>query len=395
MEKLYYEKPYVKTFEAKVLDCRPGKDGLYEVVVDRTAFYPEGGGQPADMGKLGEAAVLDVREKAEGIVHITDRQVLNGSTVTGIIDWERRFSHMQNHSGEHLLSGIVHKHYGFDNVGFHIGKDEITVDFNGVLSWDQVEAVEMEVNELIWENISIQESYPSKEELSVLDYRSKKELSGQVRIIEIPGGDVCACCGTHVITTGEIGIVKVTGLMNYKGGVRISMLCGKMALKDYRKKQKSVTGISVLLSARPDEILGAVDKMKEEGLKKEIRINQLSKELLEKKVMEYPVSDEPLLIFENGLALTELRQFCTMLYEENKGSIVLACSGEGDMYQYAIGSSSVDMRLLSKTINGRLNGRGGGSAKMAQGTFHAFMQDIKEVFQEELKGEIKRRIEWS
>lgn len=387
MEKLYYEKPYVKTFEAKVLDCRPGKDGLYEVVLDRTAFYPEGGGQPSDMGRLGEAAVLDVREKAEEIVHITDRQVFAGSTVTGIIDWERRFSHMQNHSGEHLLSGIVHKHYGFDNVGFHMGKDEITVDFNGVLSWDQIEAVEIEVNKIIWENVPIRESCPSKEELSVLDYRSKKELSGQVRIIEIPGGDVCACCGTHVTNTGEIGIVKVTGLTKYKGGVRISMLCGKMALLDYQKKQNSVSGISVLLSAKSDEILGAVEKLKEEGLKKESRLNQLSKELLEKKVMEYPVSEEPLLVFESGLAPAELRQFCTMLYEENKGSIVLVCSGEEDMYQYAIGSRSVDMRQLSKTVNSRLNGRGGGSAKMAQGTFHAFMQEIKKVFQEELKGE--------
>ena len=294
---------------------------------------------------------------------------------------------MQNHSGEHLLSGIVHKHYGFDNVGFHMGKDEITVDFNGVLSWDQIEAVETEVNKIIWENVPIRESCPSKEELSVLDYRSKKELSGQVRIIEIPGGDVCACCGTHVTNTGEIGIVKVTGLTKYKGGVRISMLCGKMALLDYQKKQNSVSGISVLLSAKSDEILGAVEKLKEEGLKKESRLNQLSKELLEKKVMEYPVSEEPLLVFESGLAPAELRQFCTMLYEENKGSIVLVCSGEEDMYQYAIGSRSVDMRQLSKTVNSRLNGRGGGSAKMAQGTFHAFMQEIKKVFQEELKGE--------
>ncbi len=387
MDKLYYEKPYVKTFEAKVLDCRPGKDGLYEVYLDRTAFYPEGGGQPADMGKLGEAAVLDVRERAEEIVHITDKQVLTGSTVTGIIDWERRFCHMQNHSGEHLLSGIVHKHYGFDNVGFHMGKDEITVDFNGVLSWEQIEAIETEVNELIWENIPILETYPSKEELSVLNYRSKKELSGQVRIVEIPGGDVCACCGTHVITTGEIGIVKVTGLMSYKGGVRISMLCGTMALQDYRKKLKSVSSISILLSAKPDEILGAVDKLKEEGLKKESRINQLSKELLERKAMEYPVSDEPLLIFENGLSPIELRQFCTILYEESKGNIVLICSGEEDMFQYAIGSSSMDMRHLSKTINERLNGRGGGSTNMAQGTFRALMQEIKDVFQEELKGE--------
>lgn len=173
--------------------------------LDRTAFYPEGGGQPADTGSLGEAAVLDVREKPEGIVHITDKPLKAGSRVNGIIDWERRFCHMQNHSGEHILSGIVHKHYGLDNVGFHMGKDEVTVDFNGILTMEQIEAVETEVNELIWQDIPVLESYPSKEELSLMDYRSKKELSGQVRLIEFPGGDVCACCGTHVITAGEIG----------------------------------------------------------------------------------------------------------------------------------------------------------------------------------------------
>ncbi len=155
---------------------------------------------------MGDAHVLDVRERPEGIVHITDRPLSVNSVVTGILDWERRFSHMQNHSGEHLFSGVVHKYYGYDNVGFHMGKDEVTVDFNGILTLEQAEEVEAEVNELIWQNIPVLETYPSKEELNALNYRSKKELSGQVRIIEFPGADICACCGTHVMTAGEIGI---------------------------------------------------------------------------------------------------------------------------------------------------------------------------------------------
>ncbi len=383
MEKLYYDRPYVKTFEGEVLNCSQGKDGLFQVLLDRTAFYPEGGGQPADMGSLGEAAVLDVRERPEGIVHIIDKPLKAGSRVMGIIDWERRFCHMQNHSGEHLLSGIVHKHYGLDNVGFHMGRDEVTVDFNGTLTQEQIEAAEMEVNELIWNNIPVLESYPSKEELSHMDYRSKKELTGQVRLIEFPRGDVCACCGTHVMTSGEIGILKVTGMIHYKGGVRVSMVCGRMAFEDYHKKQKAVSGISVLLSAKPDKVLEAVDRLKEEGFKKDGRIGLLSKELLERKAGDYPEWDGPLLVFDRDLPPVQLRQFCTLLYEGKKGSVVLACSGEEGSCQYALGSSSKDMRELSKVLNRRLNGRGGGSAMMAQGTFQALPKDIRRAFEEE------------
>lgn len=387
MEKLFYETPYVKIFEAEVLSCKEAKNGQYEILLNRTAFYPEGGGQPADTGKLGEAKVLDVRERPEGIVHITDMQLLPGSKVRGAIDWERRFCHMQNHTGEHILSGIVHKHYGYDNVGFHMGKDEITVDFNGILTWDQAEAIEEEVNDLIWRNIPVVETYPSKEELASMDYRSKKELSGQVRIIEIQDGDVCACCGTHVMNTGEIGMVKVTGLMNYKGGVRMSLLCGKLALLDYRKKMKSVSGISVLLSAKPDEVVEAVDKLKEEGMKKDGIIGRLFKELFEKKVMEYPESQEPLFVYEKGLSPVQLRQLCTMLFEEKKGNVVLLCSGEEEAYQYAMGSGCMDMRSLSKTMNQKLNGRGGGNSLMAQGTFQASLAEIREIFENEIKGD--------
>lgn len=388
MEKLYYERPYVKQFDAEVTGCIPDKDGKYLVRLSRTAFYPEGGGQPADTGTLGEARVLDVRERAEGIVHITDRPLIENSLVTGILDWERRFSHMQNHSGEHLFSGVVHKYYGFDNVGFHMGKDEVTVDFNGILTLEQAEEVEAEVNELIWQNIPVLETYPSKEELNELNYRSKKELSGQVRIIEFPGADVCACCGTHVMTAGEIGILKVTGLMRYKGGVRISLLCGREALLDYRRKLKAVQGISVLLSAKPDSVLESVTKLKEDGAKKDGDLSRLIRELFAYKTAQYPASGNPLLVFEEHLLPAQLRQFTTMLYEEKKGCVVLVCSGEDGLFQYAAGSSESDMREFSRRLNEKLNGRGGGNALLAQGTFQTSFQEIRKVFQEE----IQRRI---
>lgn len=385
MEKLYYRRPYVKTFEAVVTDCREGRDGKYQVILDRTGFYPEGGGQPADTGILGNVRVLDVHERAGEIVHETDGPLECGETVAGKIDWERRFGYMQNHSGEHILSGLVHKKYGLDNVGFHMGSEEITVDFNGVLTAEQLEETEYEVNRIIAENLPVMERYPSSEELAVLDYRSKKELTGQVRIIEIPDSDVCACCGTHVVTTGEIGILKITGMIHYKGGIRVSMLCGMDALRDYGRKQKTVAELSVMLSAKPGRITESVEKLKSENGAKEYKINQLYQELFDARMEGYPEGQAPLAVFENGLGPVQLRQFCTMLYEGGKGSVVLVCSGTEGNYQYAVGSSRMDMRKLSKLLNGTLSGRGGGSALMAQGTFFASKQEILDTFTEGAK----------
>ena len=380
MEKLYYHIPYVKNFEADVVSCEAGKDGHYLVTLSRTGFYPEGGGQPADTGKMGEAAVLDVHEKGDTIIHVTDRPVEAGSTVFCIIDWERRFDHMQNHSGEHILSGLVHRHYGYDNVGFHMGKEEVTVDFNGVLTMEQLEEIETEVNDMIYADLPVLEKYPTKEELETLDYRSKKALTGKVRIIEIPGGDVCACCGTHVASTGEIGMVKVTGMIHYKGGVRISMVCGRKALLDYRKKQQAVTELSVMLSAKPEKVVEAVERLKEESGRKDGRLNRLCQEVFQVKMAARPDYDGRLLVFEPDLTPVQLRQYCTMLYEGGKGSVVLACSGEEHEYRYALGSASDDMRSLSRLLNEKLNGRGGGSALMAQGTFLASRAEIEQVF---------------
>lgn len=382
MEKLYYERPYVKEFEATVLSCRQGKEGSYEVLLDRTGFYPEGGGQPSDTGSLKDAAVSDVRERAGEIVHITDRPLRPGSRVKGVIDWEKRFILMQNHSGEHILSGIIHRRYGLDNVGFHMGKEEVTIDFNGVLTREQIAAAETEANELIYKNLPVKEDFPSKEELKALDYRSKKELTGKVRIIEIPGGDVCACCGTHVMHTGEIGLIKVTGMIHYKGGVRLYMLCGKPALADYGKRQKSIAQISGLLSVKPDKAYEAVEKLKAENAQKDGKIVQLYRELLKGRCEAYPEKNSPLAVFSNDLAPIWVRQYCTMLYEEKKGNVVLVCSGDGNTYQYALGSSVEDMRRLSKSLNTRLNGRGGGSVLLAQGSFQASEEEIRRAFEE-------------
>ena len=394
MEKLYYEDPYQKTFTAQVLSCEPGKKGRYQVILDQTAFYPEGGGQPYDTGMLGGVKVLEVHEKDGHVVHETEAPLTVGGTVAGEIDWQRRYDHMQNHSGEHLFSGLLHRHYGYDNVGFHMGEDEITVDFNGPLTMEQVEALEREANEVVYANGPIQIIYPTSEELEKLEYRSKKELTGQVRIVEVCGADVCACCGTHVKQAGEIGLIKILGMINYKGGVRISMLCGRKAMLDYERKQKTTTAISVLLSAKPDRLVESVEKLKNDSQAKDAAINQLYQRLFQTLVQARPDSEDWLLVKEDNLTPVQLRQYCTMLYEQKKGKVVLVYSGENEEWKYALGSADVDMRELSKKLNAVLNGRGGGSNLMAQGTFHATEGEIEKAW-EEIAEASCRDIEWS
>lgn len=382
MERLYYKFPYVKEFQATVLSCLEKREQEYLVVLDQTGFYPEGGGQPYDTGSLGDAKVTAVHDKEGIIIHTTDKPLAPGRSVKGIIDWERRFSNMQHHTGEHILSGLVHAHYGYDNVGFHMGKEEVTIDFNGILSMDQAEVLEREANQKIYDNLPILEIYPDQDRLQGMDYRSKKVLEGQVRIIEIPGCDRCACCGTHVEYTGEIGMIKVLGAIRYKGGVRITLLCGMKALLDYEKKQNEVRKISAQMSVKPLMIAEAVEKLKQDSESKAVIITQLYHELFRLKAERLPDSLEPLILFEEDLAPVQLRQLCTLLYEQNKGSVVMVCSGvEGD-YQYAVGSWKEDMKVLSKALNLGLSGRGGGSKVMAQGTFLAERKNIEHRWQE-------------
>ena len=380
--RLYYATPYVKTFMCTVESCVQNKKGTWDAVLNQTAFYPEGGGQPSDTGTLNGVKVLHVSEKGETIIHELEAPLEEGTLAEGVIDWQKRYDNMQQHTGEHIFSGLVHKHFGYDNVGFHMGTDEVTVDFNGVLTQEQLDDLEDETNQLIYDNVPVHVFYPSEEELAQLDYRSKKELTGAVRIVEIPGGDICACCGTHVETTGEVGIIKLRTMINYKGGVRISMLCGRRALVDYRERLKDEIRISNLLSAKLALVPEAVEKLKNEIQEKDFANGRLWQQLLEKKAESYPESNDILAVFEENLSPVQLRQLATMLYEKKKGKIAGVFSGkeEEQLYQYALGSSQADMCKLSKAMNGALNGRGGGSNLMAQGSFKASAAEIREVW---------------
>lgn len=382
MNKLYYDSAYIKEFEAQVLSCQEGKKG-WEITLSATAFYPEGGGQPADTGLLGNVRVTDVHEKDGQVVHYTDGPLPVGEMVRGVIDWDRRFQHMQEHSGEHLVSGLIHQRFGYDNVGFHMGTDEVTIDFNGVLEWGDLMAIEEKANGMIWENLEISAVYPEKDELDAMEYRSKKELTGAVRIVSISGGDVCACCGTHVERTGEIGLVKFLSMIHYKGGVRISLLCGKRAVEDYERKRDQVQKISVLLSARPGEISRAVEKLKDEEAKLQEKLVAAYDKLIASEVRDIKEGDGDIFILEPDFEAIQLRHLVNRLLEEKKGRTVLALGGAAEgSFLYVLGSRDGDMRRLSRELNGLLNGRGGGSAQMAQGTFFATKDQLQAILKE-------------
>lgn len=376
-EKLFYQDSHMTTFSATVLACdRTGE--TYEVVLDRTAFFPTGGGQYADTGVLGNVNVLDVEEKSGIIYHRTDAPVVVGSRVTGTIDWDERFSKMQQHSGEHIVSGLVHETFGYDNVGFHMGKDAITMDFNGAISREQLADIEWRANEAVVKNLDIVELYPSEEELQGMVYRSKIEIEGQVRIVEIPGYDRCACCAPHVKKTGEIGIIKLTGIQNYKGGVRVSMLCGFRALLDYNEKAKNVRQISYMLSAKEAEVAEEVQRLKDEVAAKKQEIAELQKEMLEYKVAGLPEGEPCIVLFEEQLEGNSLRELMNLVLQKGTGVAAVFAGTQVSGYRYVIGSREKDVRTIARQLNEKFEGRGGGKPEMVQGQLMGNAQAIRE-----------------
>lgn len=375
-EKLYDLNSYLKTFSAKVLSCE--KQGeTYEVVLNRTAFFPEGGGQPSDIGVLNTVNVLDVHERGDSIVHTTDRPLPAGQAVMGGVNWAHRFDCMQQHSGEHIVSGIVHRLFGYGNVGFHLGSKVVTVDFNGELTEENLLLIESMANEAIYRNIPIQVEYPSPEVLAKLNYRSKKELSGAIRIVTVPGYDVCACCGTHVARTGEIGMIRLIAAQKYKGGIRVTLVCGGRALDDYREKSRSVGSVSVLLSAKPEEVSPAVERLLSEYNAVKQENAGLLDQIFTYKAAAVGQGTKYVCLFEESLTPNDLRRFCMLLCERCKVGAAVFSGDEETGYKYAIGSASADIRPLGKELNPAFNGRGGGSKELIQGSLKGMKTEIE------------------
>ena len=364
-ERLYYLDSYTREFEARVLECRALEKG-YALLLDRTAFFPEGGGQLADTGRIGAARVSDVQLRGGEILHFTDLAIAPGERVDCELDWEQRLRRMQNHSGEHIVSGLAHKLYGCDNVGFHMG-ESMTIDFNKELDAQQLTRLEQLANEAVRANLPIRCFFPVKQELERLSYRSKLELSEDVRLVEIEGTDLCACCAPHVRCTGEVGIIKLQDSMRHRGGVRVTLCCGMDALEDYRRKQDSAAGISALLSCRRDETLPAVKRLLEEQQRQKERIAELSLALVELKAASFEKTEGNICLFDNVLDEVALRKAANLLMEKCGGLAAVFSGDDENGYRYIIGSRSFDLRAASKAINAGINGRGGGRSEMIEG----------------------------
>lgn len=392
MKKLYYEDVHMTEFEATVTECiYDEKKHIYKVVLNQTSFFPEEGGQVADKGTLtivnetGLESVtlplLDTHIKHDLIYHYVEKEIPIGTIVKGQVDWAQRFDFMQQHSGEHIISGLVSQQYGFDNVGFHLGLQEVTLDFNGVLSLEQLREIEIQANEAIWKNLPINISFPASEELSALEYRSKLDLSENVRIVTIPGYDTCACCAPHVDTTGQIGMIKITNVQSHRGGIRVNILCGNRALRDYTVKQNNAASISAALSVKQDLIADGVERLKEENLKQKEVMNRLQATILKNLADNLPTPCESnhALLFVEPMDDIAIRALINELVPKYSGYAGVFWGNDTDGYRYIVGSSALDCRELATALREKFGAKGGGKAPMIQGNVTATQEQIKTI----------------
>ena len=379
-EKLYYADPFLKEFTATVLDCQAGKNG-YTVTLDRTAFYPEGGGQPADHGTLDGAAVTDVHEKNGVIFHNVDRAVEIGKTVSGSIDWARRFDHMQQHSGEHICSGLICGRYGCDNVGFHMGADIVTIDFNADIPWEALLEIEGQANRYIQEDHPIDIQFHRGAELDAIDYRSKKPLEGDVRSVAFPGADCCACCGTHVLRSGQVGLVKFLSVQKFREGVRIELLCGQRALDYLSRTWEQAKIIGQHLSVKPVDAAAAVERLEGELSALKMRCAGLEEAVFAGIAAEQAGKGN-VLLFQPPMKPDSVRKLADAV-SKACGGLAAVFAGEGSHYAYALGrADGQDISAAVKALNGALHGRGGGRNGFAQGSVEAAQSAIEAFFKE-------------
>lgn len=278
------------------------------------------------------------------------------------------------------MSGLIHSHFGYDNVGFHLGSKNVTLDFNGFLTKEQLELIETLANEAVYKNLEITALYPPKTELDGLTYRSKIEIDGPVRIVTIPGYDICACCAPHVKRTGEIGMIKIVDAIKYKGGIRISILCGSRALEDYRMKQQQMNAVSVLLSAKQDSLDHAVSRLKDENYSLKGQILALQNDRIEQKASLIPENTKNICLFEENLESSAHKKYVNLLTEKCSGICAVFVGNDETGYRYIIASASEDVRPINERLKQDYHAKGGGSREMVQGSLTGQQERLTEIF---------------
>ena len=376
--KLYYEDSHRKQFTATVLSCGEGKKG-FEIILDATAFYPEGGGQDADTGTLGNVRVLDTREQGDAVIHFCDGPLTVGQTVEGTIDWEARFMRMQQHSGEHIVSGIINRRFGYHNVGFHMSSDIITIDFDGVIPKEALPEIEAEANRAVWSDLPVKCWYPSQSELPHVFYRTKRALPWPVRIVEVPGFDSCACCGTHVQRTGEIGLIRLFSAVKFRSGTRMEMACGSIALDILNRAWEQNRLVSQAFSAKMDETGKAARRMNETVEALKYRITGLEMRMFASVAKGY-AGRENVVHFEENLDNTAVRELADAIADQISGYAAVFSGDEEKGYAFCLVTRDGDLRGLCKDMTKALNGRGGGKPQFQQGRVGAAKAKIEAFF---------------
>lgn len=379
--KLFYEDSHLAAFSAKVLSCEETGKG-FAVTLDATAFYPEGGGQAGDTGKLGGVRVLDTREQGEQVVHFCDGPLTPGENVEGHIDYAPRFQRMQQHSGEHIVSGIIHRRWGYHNVGFHMGAESTTIDFDGVIPQEALRSLEAEANAAVWANIPLHIWTPSPEELPEVSYRTKRALPWPVRIVEVPGYDTCACCGTHVRATGEIGLIKLFSAVNFRNGTRMEMACGKLAFTLLSAAYEQNKQVSQAFSAKMMETGAAARRMNELLDQQKYRVIGLQRQIFAGIAAGY-AGQGNVLHFAEDLDGNGLRELTDQIAEKCGGRAAVFCGKDGEGYAYCLSSREEDLRAFGKEMTAALNGRGGGKPGFQQGRVSANRVTIEAFFHQD------------
>ena len=387
-QKYYEADAYRREADAVILAAEPDGRGGGKLALDGTVFYPEGGGQPADHGTLtlpdgARLTVTDVHEQGGVIWHRVDAlpdTAAPGTAVTGRIDWAWRFDKMQQHTGEHILSGILHQMFGAENVGFHIGSDAVRMDTSVPISAEGLREAELAANRIVWQNVPVLITYPTREELARMTYRSKKEIEGQVRIVTIPGADVCACCGTHTAATGAVGQIKILAAENYKGGVRLSIVCSERALLAAQAMRQRQADIGALLSAKPSETAHAVHRVYDEYTALKFAHFGLCSELFDALAAQVAPGADAIRIVP-GLDPDGLHRLAARLSEATTGLCAALTANEKGT-GYCLAQAGGDVRALTKALNTALNGRGGGKPGICQGSCAAAPEQVETFLKE-------------
>ncbi|MGL4361712.1 MAG: alanyl-tRNA editing protein [Cellulosilyticaceae bacterium] len=374
--KLYYEDSYLSHFEGSVLSCTKVSDG-YEVVLDKTAFYPGGGGQPMDYGEINGLFVSKVEEREDIIYHVVKEELEVSKQVVGDIYIEKRLDYMAQHTGEHIIAGIINKWFGFNNVGFHLNERIMTADFDGELTKEELDLLEIKANDIVFKDLEVTAKTYSKDE-NIPEFRAKMEFPDKVRIISVDTCDTCACCGTHVSRTGEVGVIKIVNSEKHRGGCRLTILCGRRALYDYQARFHEIEEVGTLLSAPIGKISDKLQKHIERAKNIEYQFTEFKKKTFETEIKNI-IQDKPVSIVKNDLSVDDFKVYGECL-SDFEGPIVIAILQEDVRFRYKIISKTMDVRLFANVLKEKFDAKGGGKKNNAQGSGVGRADDVSELF---------------